>query len=162
MQEFKELKQNAIEAYKKADNSGKELLSGIFGKTFFITDIKEWEAYIIPRVNSLEDAFNETGEDLDNPFFSAARPHENAERKIEVVASALNGDRELSYSDRTTEKWRVWVIWDDSISGFRFCGTSFVRTRTITSSGSRPAFASKKLAEHFASRFMPLINESLK
>jgi hypothetical protein len=161
MEELKVLKQNAVEAYRKADSSGKSLLSNLLGKTFFITDMKEWEAYIIPRVNSLEDAFNEIGEDLDDPFFSEARSHENATRKIEVVAKALNGNRELSYSDPKTEKWRVWVIWDDKIAGFRFDGTYFDLTCTSAASGSRTAFASKKLAEHFASRFMPLINESL-
>ncbi|HEY4288223.1 MAG TPA: hypothetical protein VGN00_14060 [Puia sp.] len=140
--------------YKTAGQEFKELLEAEFGPKFFSGDITG-------RILSFEDACAEVGKDPHDRFFSEARPHENAIRKIEVWALALNEGNVLSYTDPSTEKWRVWVVYDESISGFRLCAVDYDGTGTYSGLGSRTAFASEKLARHFAKHAMPLINESL-
>lgn len=152
METINDFKTKAIKEYHCANQQLRDSLINIFGpKTFQrITD----------RVFSFEDACQETGRDPNDKFFYACRPHENANRKIEEVAKALNEGVELSFANRTQEKWFVYVVWDDSIAGFRLYGVVYVSTITYAGLGSRHAFANRGLAEHFAKYFMPLINES--
>jgi hypothetical protein len=142
------------------DDQLKSAFVRLFGARAFFNQ-QQWEQYVIDNLTSFEAACSETGRDPNDPFFSSARPHENAIRKIEEIALAFNRGVILSYSDPNTEKWRVWVIWDPKISGFRLDVVSYVCTGTYAGLGSRSAFASRPLAEHFANCFMPLINESL-
>jgi len=140
--------------YQAADDELKAALQDNYPKGFFSQNILE-------RVFTFEDACAETGRDPKDPFFSACRPHENANRKIEEVALALNEGVVLDLKDPNTEKWRVYVIWEPKISGFRLNDVGYCLTGTNTGLGSRTAFASREKAGHFAKYFMPLINESL-
>lgn len=154
MEELKVLKSNALEAFQNADQAGKTLLSNLLGKKHFFSKITE-------RVFTFEDACRENESQHDAPFFTSLRPHENARRKMEEVALALNEGVELSLSNPAQQKWYVYVIWDPKISGFRLNGVYYDITLASAGLGSRLAFASRELAEHFAKYFMPLINESL-
>lgn len=153
-------KEKVQQIYRDGDSSVKNILTRLFGGVHLMTT-GEWERYAKERIKSFEDACRETGQDPDDPYFSAARPHENAIRKIETWALALNQGKVLSYADASTEKWRVWVVYDEEISGFRLYDVGYDDSCTDAGLGSRTAFASRKLAEHFAEYAMPLINESL-
>jgi hypothetical protein len=116
---------------------------------------------ILQRVITFEAACAELGKDPNDPFYSACRPHENAIRKLETVIEALNEGEVLSFSNPNTKKWRIWVIWDEAIGGFRFNGTSYVLTTTDASLGSRLCLVSETKAVHLAKHFLPLIIETL-
>jgi hypothetical protein len=100
------------------DDQLKSAFVRLFGARAFFNQ-QQWEQYVIDNLTSFEAACSETGRDPNDPFFSSARPHENAIRKIEEIALAFNRGQTLSYSDPTSEKWRVYVVWDPRISGFR-------------------------------------------
>jgi hypothetical protein len=152
MEELKVLKDNALQAFKEADSNGKTMLTNLFGKKHFLINVME-------RVKSFEDVCREIGRDPKDPFFSELRPHENANRKMEAWAEALNEGVELSYKNINQKKWRVWVEWDGS--GFRLNGVHCDYSYTLTGLGSRTAFASEEKARHFAKYAMDLITESL-
>lgn len=152
MEELKVLKQNAIEAYNKADTSGKSLLSNLLGKVFFITDMKDWEAYIVPRVTSFETACIEIGEDPAACKYNEGEPDEIAYKRGKAVVRALNGPHVLDWKDGEQKKWEAWLKYD-SASGFRFDVAYYVRTITISPSGSRLRLCSPVLAKYFATQF---------
>lgn len=110
------------------DDQLKSAFVRLFGARAFFNQ-QQWEQYVIDNLTSFEAACSETGRDPNDPFFSSARPHENAIRKIEEIALAFNRGQTLSYSDPTSEKWRVFVVWDPRISGFRLCDVICVRSR---------------------------------
>lgn len=153
METINGFKEKAIKAHADGNSTEKNVLETVFGKKTFQS--------VLERVTTFEEACLETGRDPNDPFFSEVRPHENANRKIEEVALALNEGKVLSLSDSSTEKWWVYVIRDNSISGFRLYVVVYTLTATRAGLGSRLAFASEKKANHFAKHFMPLINESL-
>lgn len=140
--------------YPKVPDELKQIMEGAFPTNFFTGKITD-------RVFSFEDACQEKGRDPKDPFFSECRPHENAIRKMEFVAEVLNEGIELSYKNADQEKWRIWVVWEAKTSGFRLHAVSCAYSVTRAGLGSRTAFASRPLAEHFAEYFMGLINETL-
>jgi hypothetical protein len=155
MEELKVLKQNAVEAYSKADSGGKSLLSNLFGKTVFIADMKEWEAYIMPRVTSFETACAETGEDPKAGKFTEGEPDEIAYKRGKVIVRALNGPHVLDWKNGNQRKWQAWLEYDGT--GFRFDDSRYADTYSSAASGSRLRLCSEVLAKYFATQFPDLM-----
>ena len=150
METINEFKDKAKVAYLKFAQA-KEALEEVFGKKTFLN--------IMDRVQSFEDACQETGRDPKDPYFSACRPHENAIRKWEVVCEALNEGVVLSYANGRQEKWHVYLIYEGSC--FRFHVVAYTLTHSYTGLGSRLGLCSEKLARHAAKYFLPLIIETV-
>lgn len=87
--EFKISADNALKAYKNADNNGKKILEDLFGKEFYKIDIKE-------RVKCLEAAITALG--MENQavkdYYAIARRTSAKDiiafAKLRVIAEALN------------------------------------------------------------------------
>jgi hypothetical protein len=148
-------KENALAAHKQAEPAGRALLETLFGKNAFIATMADWEAYIMDKVKSFEDACTETGEDPDDDKFDEGEPDEIAYKKGKVVVRALNGPHVLDYSNGNQRKWEAWLQYVGS--GFRFLGVGFVVSGTRTAGGSRLRLCSEKLAKYFATQFPDLM-----
>lgn len=145
-------KDNALQAFKEGDSKEKALITRLFGKKHFLTNVME-------RVTSFEEACAETGRDSNDPYFSAARPHENAFRKWEEVCLALNEGVVLSFANPTQEKHYVWL--ERTATGFRFYDTYCTLTLSSTGLGSRLCLVNAPLARHFGTYFMDIINAAM-
>lgn len=144
-------KDNALQAYKEGDAKEKALISKLFGAQHFFVTIEEWEDYIIPRVNSFEDACRELGINPDADEYGEGPDDEVAYRQGKHVCDALNGPFLSLMKDTTSRKWYVWMEKTDS--GFRFYVTNCVNSTTCATSGSRLRLCSQKLAKHFFEKF---------
>ncbi len=140
-------KTNALKAYKEADKPTKKLLANLFGE-------KNLYEKITDRVNSIIDACEVLGIDPTSirPY---AKPYNNrqvainAMEEMYVIAEALQEDWVADYSNKNQKKWYVWLIWDDSLSAFRFRVADYGCSIAHAGSGSRLSFPTKELAEHF-------------
>lgn len=146
-------KDNALQAYKEADDKGKTLITTLFGKRHFLLNV-------IDRVKSFEDACQETGDDPMDPFFSSGRPHENALRQMEVIVKALNEGTTLSFKNADQRKWYAWLVYEGT--GFRFYATYSANASTYPGLGSRLCLHSQELARYFGTQFIDLLNQYLK
>ena len=155
MEELKAPKANVLEIYKRVGTDGKQLLKDVFGAKVFVCDIKEWEAYIMARVKSFEDACMEVGENPLAPKFHEGEPDDIAYKKGKVIVRALNGPYILDYKDRNQRKWEAWLEHDGS--GFRFHVVVYDFTDTYTSGGSRLRLCSDVLAKYFATQFQDIM-----
>lgn len=147
-------KDSALQAYKAADINGKGLIANLFGAKHFFVDIKEWEAYIIPRVKSFEDACRELGLDPRDAKYWEGEPDEQSYKQQKVVVKALNGPFLLDMKNTNQKKWRVW--YEITPAGFRLYAVYFDYSAASTGLGSRLLLCSESLARHFANQFLEL------
>lgn len=159
MEKNNDFKAKVIKVYPQLDDTHKTLFEDLFGKKIFITSIAEWEAYIIPRVNTFEDACAEEGEDPKDPKFSWGDPDDQAYQKKKVIIRALNGPFVLNYDDTTQQKWEPWM--KKTPTGFRLGVSCYGVAPAYATGGSRASLCSKKISDHFGTAFEALINQFL-
>lgn len=137
---------------------GRQFFAAVTPMAFesFKGTIDEWEAYIIPRVNSFEDACAEIGEDPADSKFNEGTPDEIAYKCGKLVVRVLNGPFVLSFKKPDQKKWQSWI--DYTPSGFRFQHSFCDHSYTNTPSGSRLRLCSDRLSEHFAIKFGGVMN----
>jgi hypothetical protein len=142
----------AREIYTDAAPELKKLLENSYSKDFFSQKITD-------RIKSFEDACRVLDRDPKDAYFSAARPHENALRKWEVVCEALNEGVVLNFANSSQQKWYVWLVYEGS--GFRFGGVDYTNPCASAGLGSRHLLCSRALAEHAAKYFLDLLIEAV-
>ena len=140
-------KQNAVQAYRNADETGKKLLSDLIGKDILPGNIMQ-------MVKSFEDA-----QALDTGWTEKDQEYLDNVKKATIITRVLNEGWKPDYSNKKEEKWYVWMQYDQSVSAFRFGITLYVCTDAISATGSRHVFKSAELAKYFANNFTDLINK---
>lgn len=155
METLQVTKENALAAYKKADPIHKVLIEDLFGKQHFIGSMADWEAYIIFRINSFEDACREKGIDPRDDKYNLGDPDDIAYQRGKVVCDVLNGPFLPLMKDMTSRKHYAWM--DKTEAGFRFIVTDFGITHSFTTGGSRLRLCSEKIAKHFAITFTDMM-----
>ena len=148
-------KDNALAAHKQAEPAGKLLLETLFGRSAFIATMADWEAYIMEKVKSFEDACAETGEDPADEKFEEGEPDEIAYKKGKVIVRALNSPHILDYRNGDQRKWEALLKYE--VTGFRFDVVYYVVSLAGTASGSRLRLCSERLAKYFATQFPGLM-----
>jgi len=180
----KELKigvENAMNAYKGADENGKKMLEALFGKeTFIPKDIRE-------RVKTFEDACEVLGNDhqavVDYFALCDATASKDiiAYAKLRIIAEALNEGWKPQF---TEDEYRYypwyylyteeeWAELDESTKkygrvlgrssnhgnasgGLAYASAAYESSGSYTSSGSRLAFKTYDLAEYCGKQFIDI------
>lgn len=137
-------KDNALQAYDRADTAGKGLLANLFGKKHFLTKITD-------RITSFEDCCAETGDDPKDQRFHQGPPDEIAYRKIKVITKAYNGDWTPDWNDGAQRKWFSW--WYLDAPGFRLSALDYHWSASRSGAGSRLCFSSEENCRHAANLF---------
>lgn len=114
----------------------------------FSGTIREWEAYIIPRIGGFVDACREIGTNPNAERFTTGTADEIAYKKGKLVCDVLNGPFIGTMKDMTSRKWYAWM--EKTEAGFRFVGSDCSGANSVAASGSRLRLCSEKLAKHFA------------
>lgn len=154
-------RENVLKAYKKAVERGQALLKTLFGGSFFTTNIKDWETYIIPLVTGFEKACEVAGEDPDDEELNSGTVDEIAYKQIKIWIRALNPpDWKADYADMSQYKWWPWFEFVPG-SGFRFYDSFCTLASTAASGGSRLCLASKTLSDHLGRTAIEAFNRFL-
>lgn len=144
-------REQAVELYPASPDPLKRIFENTFGKSVFITDIKE-------RVKTVQDACVELGID---PSTVEKRQYEtdneHAYRCIKVVAKALNQGWEPDWKDSSEYKWYPWF--DMSGSAPSFFGAA--DWRSGSNLGSRLCFKTEELASYAGKKFIKEYREYL-
>ena len=182
----KELKisaDDALQAYKNADNYGKKILEELFGKEFYKIDIKE-------RVKCLEGAVTLLG--MDNQtvkdYYSIARKTSAKDSiaftKLKVIAEALNEGWKPKYNDNEYRYYPCFYIytkeeyeelnedvkkecWEVSQTGYNENGNllyifvDVASTHSRTHSVSSLALKSRELAKYCGRQFFDIWKDYL-
>jgi hypothetical protein len=143
------VKDKAVQAFKNADQKGKQLLTDLFGKKVLTVDV-------IERIETWEDVFadHETTESEALPWKNANTPAKvwlNAVEMIRLLFESLNEGEVLDFTKADQRKVRGWVniVKDDNDpAGFRVTGTSTYWTNTGTNVGSRLCLKDERLWQH--------------
>lgn len=134
---------------------------GTSSRQKFTGDVKAWEAYIIPKINSFADACAEVSENPYDPKFNEGTPDEIAYKKYKVVCRALNGGWVPDWANASQPKWYTWMEYNSAAAGFRFFGTLCTNTTAYSGSGSRLRLCSDNIAKHAGTKFEGLISDTL-
>lgn len=126
-------------------------------RRMFDGDIKAWEAYIIPRIKTFEDACAETGRNPMDYRFTEGEVDEVAYRKYKVVCEALNGGWKPEWKNRNQAKWYPWMEYDEAIAGFRFGDSICANAASSAGGGSRLRLCSEAVAKHAGTQFAEIL-----
>jgi hypothetical protein len=142
-------KENALKAYKAADNDNtKKVISILIGdKTFGRNNDG--------RPETFEDACEINGTDPDQDKFFKGSPAGIAFEKLMEVAKALRQGIELSYKNPDQQKW--YPVHEQSASGFRFSYSSYDLTHTGTPVGL--CVQDEKTSNYFGKQFIDLFEQ---
>ena len=141
-------KANALNAFKEADTSGKNLLKGLFGEKTFIPE------KITDRIKTFENACEVVGVDAEDYEDVYAPADETALRKLKVIVRALNEGWTPNWNDGNQRKWYPWFYMNKP--GFRF-GVSYCDfVNALSAGGSRLCFATQELSDYAAKQFLDL------
>lgn len=119
--------------------------------------------------NNFEDACKITGDNPGDETFTSGTADEISYKKLKVVTKAINmedndrKDWKPDWQDNDEYKWRAW--WDlekdkNNPSGFRFVGSAYVSTLTITP--ARLCYKSEDGLMHSAENFLSDWRELIK
>lgn len=131
----------AFAEYAKASKETREAIERIVGKDNLMLDIKE-------RVYDLPSACAENGTVIGDPKFTRGDDQDNALKELEEIAKALRCGTELDYSNPNQKKWFVVMIWDNSLSGFRFSVSDCGHVNAYAICGPRLCFLNKEDIKH--------------
>lgn len=134
-------KLNAAKAYKKASNESKALLEDLLGKE----NVNPLKA--IERIQTLEDACEELGLDIDTIFPEDYDEYDRARKTLEIFAEALRegkSEKECFYYP--------YFYWGSGGGGFRFHGYDLVIV--FTSVGARLRVDSPDKATYFGKQLL--------
>lgn len=153
------LKSNAHSAWKSADQSGKNLLEKLLGKENIPVSVT------MDMVNSFEDACRFDGKDpltilpYPNPK-NRDEIHLNGTMKLIIIFRVLNGpDWKPDYRNKSQPKWWIYMIWDDTLSAFRFVDADVEYEGANAGTGVRQTSRTKEIAEYIGRKFEKVINE---
>lgn len=155
METLQVFKENAIKAFKSADEKGKKLLSALFGENVLYENIMD-------RVKEFSDACEVKGISSTVPAFTeivdpALRRKTQLFYMCSIIEEVLNEGWKPNYKNSNERKWWVWVEWKDT--GFGFSAAPYAATYSIV--GSRFCFKDEKTAIYFCKQFINLHNEFL-
>lgn len=148
-------RKNALDAYRNADENGRELLEHLFGTDIFNEKITD-------RIKTVEDALEETGRPATPEFADVPedlREYFKAQYNAIVVAEALNEGTKMDYRDSRQIKWlpylealfREGVSFKDADSAYSLAGAG---------NSDRLCFKSEELARYAGNQF-PEIHEGI-
>lgn len=149
MQTLKIDKKNAVTAYLKADEKGKELLSNLFGKEILSGNIMD-------MVKTFEDA-----EGLDSGWTDKDEFYLQSVKQATIITRVLNEGWVPDYGNKSQPKYYVWMEYDRALSAFRFGHTYGAYTVAGSAAGSRHVFKTAELAKYFVTQFNTLVNQIL-
>lgn len=141
-------KVNAVKAYNKADDSGRQILQDLF------PDV-DLAGKITDRVKSFEDACKILGIDEENVLTQYDTLDEQAYKKLKVIVKALNEGWTPDWDNSNQNKY--WPWFDMRGSGLAFFRAVYVYA--ISSVGSRLCLRSRELVEHAVKHFMNLYED---
>jgi hypothetical protein len=148
-------KKNAIAAFRKADECGKQIFRALFGEKIFSEKITD-------RVKTLQDALGvepPSSEMMQLINYSGTDPEmifQSNVAKRNHVAKVLKEGVILDFDNGKQEKWYCWF--EKTRAGFVFSGTNTYYDRTFANVGSRLCFPTREIAIHFGSNFTELHN----
>lgn len=141
-------KENVLKAYKKANQTGKDLLENLFGKNVI-------QAKITDRIKTIDDACNELG--INTSIFENMADIDGVEDsgsidflKATIITKALNEGWKPNWEDTSEYKWFPWFKMK---SGFGFSGSDCTYAYSNTHVGSRLCFKSEELATYAGKQF---------
>lgn len=156
-------REKAIRIYRAGSSDVQQAFNQLFDGKLFYENIREWEAYIIPLVDSFEAACKITGDDQGDKELNRGTDDEIALKQMKIFTKALNPpDWKADYGDDNQQKWGVYWKYIPG-SGFRFYVSGYDFTSACTAGGSRLVFASEKLAVYAAKQppFVEIYNRFL-
>lgn len=139
-------KTNAQAAFKSADSGGKSLLSSLFGKKHFVSDMME-------LIKSFEDACEFNNTNPTDPKFTQGTEAGNNMEMLAEIAKALNGGKVMKPGEK---RFYPYFIHDES--GFRLGVVCCVISYSSTSGGPRLCCAEERLAKYMGTQFQPFYN----
>lgn len=114
----------------------------------------------IKKIVSFEEACTKNGTDPKDPKFSTGTPDDIAYQKLKEITKAINpADFKVDYNNGSQQKW--YPYFTGSGSGFRFIGSGYGWTSTLTSGGARLSFATEEDSNHAAKTFLSLYKDFL-
>ncbi|HEY5508426.1 MAG TPA: hypothetical protein VIK29_07140 [Paludibacter sp.] len=141
--------QKARSRYQSASPELKAILEDTFGKEFF-------SEYVEDRINSFEDALNETGRPK-VPDFSCVpedlRDFFKATYKCVVIAEALNEGKRFDLYNESEYRYYPYFRNNGSASAFGLDVAYFGSASSTAGSGSRLAFVDSKKAKIAGEKF---------
>lgn len=157
--EVKISKASALNAFKKADKNGKELLTNLVG------DQVNFSEKITDRVKTFKDACEAIGvipaDDVAAygvpPILKKDVASLQAYPKLIIIARALNEGWEPDFNNSSEYKYYPWF--KNSGSGFSYHG--YVYSFTFTCVGARLCFKTSELAKYAGAQFESIYNDYL-
>lgn len=143
-------KENALKAYKEADENGKVLLKNLFGKEILPDKITD-------RIKTFDDVIAEFQM---NGFEVSGAIDEVAYRKLKLIAKALNEGWTPDWDDENEYKYYPYFKMGSSGVGFSgsYCDTWFAYAFV----GSRLCFKNRELAEYAGKQFEDIYKDFYK
>lgn len=142
-------KENAVEAFRQADTTGRTLLANLFGKKHFISDMRE-------IITSFEAAceFNNTNPLADR--FTKGTESGIAMEMIAEIAKAMNGGKVMKGGEK-----RYYPYFEYASSGFRFYDACYGVTCAHSSGGPRLCTEKSEHATYMGQKFLFLYDKLL-
>lgn len=145
MQTLEVTKKNAVAAFNKADNTGKELLKNLFGESHF-------NQSVLDRVKTMEDVYSELNIDKEAFEKSFMFKEDLDAAKVRLIAKVLNEGWEPDWNNSNQIKYVPYFGMNDP-SGVGFSDSNYDRWSTHSNVGSRLCFKSEKLVLHVIKQF---------
>lgn len=142
-------KENAVEAFRQADTTGRTLLANLFGKKHFISDMRE-------IITSFEAAceFNNTNPLADR--FTNGTESGIAMEMIAEIAKAMNGGKVMKGGEK-----RYYPYFEYASSGFRFHDACFGISYACSAGGPRLCTEKSEHAIYMGQKFLPIYDKFL-
>lgn len=144
METLEVIKSNAVKAFNNTNESGKTLLSNLFGKEVFNQKITD-------RIKTPEDAYTVLG--YKSVLFSGPND-EIAYQKLKLIAQALNEGWKPDLGNDNEPKYYPWFNFK---GGFSYYGAYCSCTGSHV--GSRLCFKSRELAEYAGKQFISIYKD---
>lgn len=152
--------ENALAAYKSANDSEKKLLTTLFGKEFIKPVVS------IKSIKTIEDAIAAYGGlDYDEKIlFDYSGTNKNliaarANMLLSIVAKVLNGDWQPDWTNHNQNKYYPFFEKKQTGSAFSFGGYGSGYSYAGTYVGSRLCFKDRETAEYVGKQFIKEYNE---
>jgi hypothetical protein len=153
METIQIIKTNALKAYNEADSKGKALLVNLFGK-------KVLSEKITDRIKTIEDVFEELGQDQSKEIPEGLPEHVKAFILVTKIAEVLNEGWTPDWDNSNQYKW--YPYFDMRGAGFGFSGTIYDYWYADATVGSRLCFKSDELAKYAGTQFIQVYKTLLK
>jgi hypothetical protein len=148
MKQIKPVRKAIMAEYNNADSNGKELLKRLFGDEIFSSKVTD-------RVNTLEDAYEETGRPQCPDFENVPedwREYFKSQYDALVVSEALNEGWEADYKNGDQQKHYPYFN-SLSSSGFAFGDAYCECSSPGAGSAARLCLKNSELARHAGKKF---------